>query len=800
MKQTFYISGMTCSACSSHINKNISNLDGVISCEVSLLTNQMIVEYEGIDEKDIIKCVIDSGYQASLTRPEEKKLHKSFDKLIIGIFLLIVLMYIAMYDMLNLPMFSFLTNPVVNVGIQFVLTSVVIVLFVHFFINGFKRLFKLAPNMDSLIAIGSTASYIYGIYYLVLICINYFNGNIGEANHLSHNLFFDSAAMILVFTSIGKYLEAKSKKKALKSVEDLVNMVPNTCNCIVDGIEKVININDVKIGDILISRVGDIIPLDGVVVSGEGSINEASITGEAMAIDKFKDSTVISGTLLIDGILIYKVTSTNDSSTITQITKRVIEAANSKPKIEKLADKISLYFVPSVILISVITFIIWFLISKDLTASFNYSISVLVISCPCALGLATPVAVMVASGVGAKNNLLFKDSEVLEKLSHIDTILLDKTGTITTGKLEVIDYKTSLLDSDFFRILHSLEVNSTHPLASSIVNYSTNFNFEKVTVSDYSNRIGYGVSGIIDNVKYYCGNTKYLTELGLVNPYENTTGVGLYLFNDNEVLGYVSLKDEVKKSSVDAINLWQKNGIMVCVLTGDTEENTNNILSSIRVDNIYPSLLPKDKEEIVTKYQNMGRNVMMIGDGINDSIALSKASVGVAIASGTDVAANSSDLVLAKHNLMDVVNAMNLSKLTFRIIKQNLFWALIYNVITIPIAAGVFSFIGLKLTPMIASICMSFSSLFVVTNALRIQGFRRKEVENMFELKISVPSMMCKHCEARVIDTLKKLNSVKDVKVDLKKKTVLIKSLYELEFTEVSNLLKQAGYDSTLIK
>ena len=617
---------------------------------------------------------------------------------------------------------------------------------------------------------------------------------------LSHNLFFDSAAMILVFTSIGKYLEMRSKKKALKSVEDLVNMVPNTCNIIVDGIEKTVNINDVKIGDILISRVGDIIPLDGVIISGEGSINEASITGEAMAIDKFIDSKVISGTLLIDGVITYRVTSTNDSSTITQITKRVIEAANSKPKIEKLADKISLYFVPTVILISIITFITWIIISKNLDESFNYAISVLVISCPCALGLATPVAVMVASGVGAKNNLLFKDSEVLEKLSKIDTILLDKTGTITTGILEVSEYKTTLLDSDFFRILYLLENNSTHPLASSIVKYSMNFNFEKTQVLDYSNRIGYGISGIIDNVKYYCGNTKYLLELGLSNPYENVSGVGLYLFTDKEVLGYVSLKDEIKKNSIDAINLWHKNGIIVCVLTGDTEENANNVLSGLKIDKIYSSLLPNDKEEIVTKYLDEGRNVMMIGDGINDSIALSKATVGVAIATGTDVAANSSDLVLAKHNLMDVVNAMNLSKLTFRIIKQNLFWALIYNIIMIPVAAGVFSFIGLKLMPIIASICMSFSSLFVVTNALRIQGFKRKEMENMFELKISVPSMMCKHCEARVIDAIKKISTVKDVKVDLKKKTVLIKSLYELDFNEIANLLKQAGYDSTLIK
>lgn len=794
MKKTFYISGMTCSACSSHVNKSVSNLAGVISCDVSLLLNQMVVEYEGITDKDIIKCVEASGYKASLTRFEDKKYNRSFDKLIVGIFILVLLMYLSMYEMLNLPIFDILKNPILNVSIQFVLTTIIIILFFHFFINGFKRLFKLSPNMDSLIAIGSTASYLYGIYHMILIYIS------DNPSHLMHNLFFDSAAMILVFTSIGKFLEAKSKKKALKSVEDLVNMVPNTCNILINEEEKNISINDVKIDDILVGRVGDIIPLDGVVVYGEGSINEATITGEAMSVDKFTGDEVISGTLIIDGLIHYKVTSTKDSSTITQITKRVIEAANSKPKIEKLADKISLYFVPSVILISIITFITWFLITKNIEDSFNYGISVLVISCPCALGLATPVAVMVASGVGAKNNLLFKDSEVLEKLTSINMVLLDKTGTITTGVLEVVDYKTTILDSDFFRILHALESNSTHPIATSIIKYALNFNFEKAMVSDYSNKIGYGISGVIDGVKYYCGNSKYLEILDIVNPYENINGVGLYLFNNKEVLGYVSLKDEVNKNSIEAINSLRKNNIKVMVLTGDTLENTNNLLSNIKLDGIYASLLPTDKEKIVTKYQDEGYNVMMIGDGINDSIALSKAMVGVAIASGTDVAANSSDLVLAKHNLMDVVNAISLGKMTFKIIKQNLFWALIYNAITIPIAAGVFSFAGIKLTPMIASVCMSLSSLFVVTNALRIQGFRRKEVENMFELKILVPSMMCKHCEARVIDAIKKLSSVKDVKVDLKKKTVLIKSLYELDFSEVESLLKQAGYEAKLGK
>lgn len=800
MKKTFYISGMTCSACSNHVRNSIIKINGVTSCEVSLLTNQMLVEYENLSDKDIISAVVNAGYNASLERPQDKKYHKQFDKLIVGIILLVLLMYIAMYEMFNLPVFDFIKNPLINVSLQFIITSIIGILFFHFFKNGFKRLFKLSPNMDSLIAIGSLASYLYGIYYLVLICLKYFNNDQVSANHLMHSLFFDSSAMILVFTSIGKFLEEKSKKKALNSVEELVNMVPITANILIDNEIKTISLSDVKLNDILVARVGDVIGLDGIIINGEASINESTITGEAIAVDKHIGDSVISGTLILDGVIQFQVSSTTENSTITQITKRVLEAANSKPKIEKIADKIASYFVPIVIMISIVTFMLWIIFSKDLTTSATYGISVLVISCPCALGLATPVAVMVASGVGAKNNLLFKDSEVLERLTKIDVIFLDKTGTITKGVPTVSEYATTLLDTNFFRILYALEINSNHPIAKSIISYCLNYSFDKVTIEQYENKIGYGISGLFDNTRYYCGNKKFIELIGVNNPYNNTPGVGLYLFTEEEVLGYVSLTDEVDKHSIDAINYWRKKGIKVVVLTGDTLENTNNTLKNVSVDEIYSSLLPHEKEEIISKYQSQGYSVMMIGDGINDSIALSKATVGVAIASGTDVAANSSDLVLARHDLLDVVNAIDLGKKTFKIIKENLFWALIYNVLAIPIAAGALGFVNITLTPTIASICMSLSSIFVVTNALRIQRFRRREEENMFELIISVPSMMCKHCEARVIDTIKKITTVKDVKVDLKKKTVVIKSVYELDFNEVSNLLKQSGYESKLVK
>lgn len=799
MKETFYVSGMTCAACSAHVKKAVESVSGVISCEVSLLTNQMVVEHNDVDARIIIDSVSKAGYKASKESPIEKAHNKLIDKIIIAIVLNVLLMYLAMYKMLSLPIFSFLEIPLVNSLLQLIISSSIIVMFFNYFINGFKRLFKLAPNMDSLIAIGSTASYLYSVYYLVLIIIASFNGDITRAHELNHSLFFDSSAMILLFTSIGKMLEGRSKNKALKNVMDLVEMVPDTCTIIKDGNTCIVSIDDVKVGDIILGRVGDIISLDGKVVSGVASINEATITGESTSVYKNVGDNVISGTLINDGVINYEVTNTKEDSTISIIAKKVLEAANSKPKIEKFADKVSSYFVPIVMAISLISFIIWMIISKgDLSTSLNFAICVLVVSCPCALGLATPVAVMVASGVGAKNHLLFKDSNVLESLTHIDVILLDKTGTITNGNPEVVKFESKISDTDFFRILYSLEKNSTHPLASAIILFSKNFSFEESNVYEYNNLIGFGISGIINDTRYYCGNEKYLSNLNLVSPYDNLDGSILYLFTDNEVLGYVICKDEISKNSVEAISSWKKMGIEVAILTGDTLSNAQKTLANINVDKIHASLLPTDKEMIVTKYQELGKKVMMIGDGINDSIALSKANVGVAIASGTNVAVDSSDLVLAKANLMDAVNAMRLGKKTFTIIKENLFWALCYNLIGIPIAAGLLSSLGIVLTPMLASIFMSISSLFVVTNALRIQTFNRKDVENMFELKFYVPSMMCKHCEARVIDAVKKVNGVKECKVDLKKKSVTVKSVSEISFAEFENVLKAAGYEAKL--
>ena len=798
MKETYYIKGMTCAACSAHVKKEVSNIDGISFCEVSLLTNQMVVEHDGIDSKVIINQVVKAGYKASIKPFDDVTHSKLIDKIIVSVILLVLMMYIAMYQMLGLPIFDILKEPIINASIQFVISSLIIGLFFNYFINGFKRLFNLSPNMDSLIAIGSTASYLYAVYYYILIIIATVNNNLSYAHELNHSLFFDSSAMILVFTSIGKMLEGKSRNKAIESVNELVNMVPSLCCRLNEGKEELVDINDVLIGDILIGRVGDIIPLDGEIVHGLASINEATITGEAMSVDKIIGDKVISGTTIMDGVIHYRVLTTKDDSTISLIAKKVMDAANSKPKIEKFADKVSSYFVPIVISISLITLITWLIISIDFTLSLNFAISVLVVSCPCALGLATPVAVMVSSGVGAKNNLLFKDSNVLETITHIDTILLDKTGTITKGKPEVSSFETKLSNTDFFRILATLETNSNHPLALSILEYSKNYSFKLSTITNFSNKIGYGISGNINNENYYCGSLKYLESFNLLNPYKNLEGTILYLFTDSEVLGYVLFKDSISKNSIEAIKEWKKLGIEVVVLTGDNLSSASKILKDVNVDKIYASLLPDEKEKIVTMYQEMGRKVMMIGDGINDSIALSKADLGVGIATGTDIATSSSDLVLARHNLMDAYNAILLGKKTFRIIKENLFWALCYNIIGIPVAAGVLYGFGIKLTPMLASIFMSFSSIFVVMNALRIQTFKRKEVENMFEIKFFVPSMMCKHCEARVVDSIKKINGVKECKVDLKKKSVLVKSTVEIDFDEFKKVLSIAGYEAKL--
>ena len=796
MASKYYIDGMSCSACALSVEKACKKLDGVTSCEVNFLTKEMKIEHYGIDSKIILEAVKKAGYKASLTPFEVLKHSKLIDKLIISGVLLVILMYLSMYHMVNLPIFDFLANTLVNSIIQLVITTVIIVLFFNYYISGFKKLFRLSPNMDSLIAIGSSASYLYGLYFVVRIIIAYINKDFDSMNQYHHNLFFDSAAMILVFVSIGKTIENNSKNKAKKSVVDLVEMVPNFVNIKVDGNIISKPVDKVELGEVVIGRVGDILALDGIVLNGACNIDESSITGEAMFVLKEANSKVISGTTVVDGVIEYEVTKTAKESTISVITNRVLEAANSKPNIQKLADKIAAYFVPSVISISLITFIVWMIISYDFSTSLNYAVSVLVISCPCALGLATPVAVMVASGVGAKKNLLFKDSNVLEKLSHIDTILIDKTGTITEGKLEVTDFYSTLSNEMFFKILSSLESNSTHPLAKAVTNYALTYSIDQFEVIDFNNKIGYGISGVVDGVKYYCGNLKYLEEIGL-KPDFDRRGISLYLFTENEILGYIVCKDTISKHSYEALNEWKSMGVSVNVITGDTLENATELLSGLPIDNIYASLLPTDKEKIVDEFQNAGKKVMMIGDGINDSIALSKSMVGVAIATGTDVAVNSSDLVLVRHDLMDVVNAMLLAKKTFTIIKENLFWAFIYNIIGIPIAAGVLSSIGIILTPMIASICMSISSIFVVTNAIRIQSFTGKEIENMFEMKFYVKSMMCQHCERRVLEAIKAISGVKEVKIDLKKKSVLVKSVVEISFEEFNKVLKVAGYEAT---
>lgn len=792
MKDVFYIKGMTCASCQATINNNVSRLDGVKSCNISLLTNQMEVTYQDISSKDIINLVNHLGYKASLTPFEEKRKNSLITRLIISIILMLILMYVAMGHMIPAIFPHFLHEPVLNSSLQLLLASAIIGLNFHYYISGAKHLFHLNPNMDSLVFIGSLVSYLYATYFYIIIIIN--KAQSLETMSYLHGLFYDSSAMILVFVSIGKLLESKSKIKAKKAVLELAKMMPNECLMVKDGKEVIANVSDVKVGDLLLIKPGDVIPLDGLVVDGISSVNEASISGEAMPVLKEKGSSLISGTTNINGLLTLEVTHLVQDSTLSVITKRVIEASNSKPNIQKLADRISLFFVPTVFLISLITFIIWLIISHNLGTSFNYAISVLVISCPCALGLATPVAVMVSSGVSAKGHLLFKEANAMEKLAAIDTILLDKTGTITKGELSVIEFKTTINKDTFISISKALEKASNHPLALALLKYSENFNTYDINIKNFNTEIGYGISAEIDGIMYYIGNKKYYERFALSYDQVENDGIMLYLFTKEAVLGHITFRDEISKNSYDGLNEFHKLGLKTVCLTGDKLSNARFLTDGGYVDEVYADLLPTDKEKILDKYIALGKKPLMVGDGINDSIALSKAYLSVGIGSGSNVAISSSDLVLTSNNLMDLANGIYLAKFTKRIIIENLFWAFCYNLIGIPIAAGALSMFGLKLTPMLASLFMSFSSVMVVLNALRIGTFKRKELINLYTYKFYVRDMMCKHCETHIKEALMSLPYVKEVTVDLKTKLVSVKTLNEASLDDLFVPVRSAGY------
>ena len=787
MEKKFNIEGMTCSACQAHVQKAVEKLDGLSYVNVNLLKNTMDVKYdESLTNDEVIKKAVENaGYKAYLPTENTKQKQVNKDnkgmKLIISAVFGLLLFYIAMGPMLHIPVPKIFTdNPLILAITEFLLTLPVIYLNIHYYINGYKRLFKLSPNMDSLIAIGSSASLIYGIFIIYQMAFKLSTNQ--DISHLAHELYFESASMILVLVSFGKYLESKSKNKTNEAIERLMDLVPKTAIIQKDNKEYEIPIDQVKIDDIIIIKKGMQVPVDGIIIDGSGSLNQSNITGESIPVYKDINDEVISSTILTNGYLKIKATKVGNDTTINTIIKLVEEASNSKAPISKLADKISFFFVPIVILIALISFII-FLFLENFTFAFSIGISVLVIACPCALGLATPVAIMVSTGVAAKNGLLIKNAEILEKTHSLKTVILDKTGTITEGNPVVTDI-INYSQLDLLRIAYSLELKSEHPLALAIINKSTENKLTPYEVNNYNGHSGLGIEGIIEDKKYYIGNTKFIESLNItfnknkIESLQNEGKTPLLISDQEKLLGIISVKDTIKKDSKEAIKALKSLGINVIMLTGDNSTTANAIGKEIGIDNVISDVLPNQKQDIVKQYQTEHNHVAMVGDGVNDAPALMSADIGIAIGNGTDVAMDAADIILASNSLIDVYHAIRLSKRTINNIKGNLFWAFFYNAIGIVLASGILYYpLNIKLNPMIGALAMSFSSVFVVTNALRLNTFNKKRKEEkvkMEKITINVNGMMCMHCHARVEKVLKALPGVTNVVVSLENKNATV--------------------------
>ena len=838
MEKKYDVRGMTCSACVANVTKAVERLDGVNTANVNLMTNSMKVNFDEnkINDEEIIRAVEKIGYGASPAGEKTKAKEESVgdreralkNRLISSSIFMLILMYIAMGHMVHLPtqgVFHGREGAIIFAFSQFLLALPVVFINRDFYISGFKGLKNRAPNMDSLVAIGSLAALVYGIFAIYMMAYGFGHGDMGLVDAYKDNLYFESSAMILTLITVGKYLEEKSKNKTRSSLEKLMDLAPKMATVIEDGKEVVKNIEDVRVGDILLVRPGESVAVDGKVIEGASSLDESAVTGESIPVQKSVGDKVISASINTTGSFKFQAEKVGEDTTISQIIKLVDEANQSKAPIAKLADEIAGVFVPAVLLIAATTFGIWMALGYGFENALNFAISVLVISCPCALGLATPVSIMVATGKSADFGLLFKNAEVLENLHKIDVIVMDKTGTITEGKPILTDIVTDLDQDEFLKIAGSLEKNSQHPLASAILNYAEEKNIGLDEIANFNSVSGRGLNGEVAGKKYLAGNLEYMLEekIDLKNfrsKAEELAGQGktsMYFANEREVMGIISVKDLPKKSSRDAIKLLRGMGKKIIMLTGDNEKTAEAIAKEIGVDETLAGLLPQDKNKEIDKIQKSGKKVLMIGDGINDAPSLAKADIGMAIGHGTDVAIESSDVVLMRSDLLDVVSALELSKATIKNIKENLFWAFFYNTIGIPLAAGLlFPAFGIKLSPMFAAFAMSMSSVFVVNNALRLRSFKPRGVKISLEeskpssekenvdkqkdleksekvTKIKVEGMMCGHCEKRVSDALEKTGKAKNIVASHENSSVEFID-QGLSPEEIKNAIEDAGY------
>ena len=815
MKQ-YSVTGMSCAACSARVEKEVLKVEGVTSCSVSLLTNSMIVEGSAGND-DIIKAVIAAGYGASSRETSQKdndtvednglidtETPKLKKRLIVSVIFTIILMYFSMGHMMwgfKLPSF-FDNNHIAMALVQLLLAAIVMVVNQKFFINGFKGIANRSPNMDTLVALGSGASFVYSIYALFAMTDASVKGNLSAVMEYMDDLYFESAATILTLITVGKMLEARSKGKTTDALKGLMKLSPKRAVILRDGVEVEVAIKEVKKGDIFVVKPGENVPVDGIVIEGESAINESALTGESVPVDKSVGDEVSAATSNQSGYIRCEATRVGEDTTLSRIIKMVSDASATKAPIAKIADKVSGVFVPAVIIIAIATFIIWLLVGQKIGFSLARAISVLVISCPCALGLATPVAIMVGNGIGAKNGILFKTAVSLEETGKVDIVALDKTGTITTGKPVVTDIVAvnNTTDEELTELAYSLEIKSEHPLARAIVEYGREKNISSRNIEEFKILPGNGLTAILteDNGKnpIYGGNYNFIsTKADMPEEIENISNklaesgkTPLFFAKNNKMLGIIAVADTIKEESPKAIEELKNMGIRVVMLTGDNERTANAIGSQAGVDEVIAGVLPEGKEKVIRRLKGEGK-VAMVGDGINDAPALTRADMGIAIGAGTDVAIDAADVVLMKSRLSDVPAAIRLSRATLKNIHENLFWAFLYNTIGIPLAAGVFiHLLGIKLNPMFGAAAMGLSSFCVISNALRLNWFNihdtkrdrkikksKKKMEEITMTKtIRIEGMMCGHCEATVKKALESLEQVSEAKVSHEDGTAVV--------------------------
>lgn len=822
--EQYNVTGMSCAACSARVEKAVSKVDGVTSCSVNLLMNSMGVEGTASPES-IIAAVEAAGYGASLKNApsaakaaqkeeiNDKETPKMKKRLAASVVFLAVLMYFSMGHMVGLPLPSYFVDDHAAVGlVELLLTVAIMVINQRFFISGFKGLINRAPNMDTLVALGSTAAFAYSVYALFGAIKAQTAGDMQSAMSYMHEYYFESAAMILTLITVGKMLESRSKGKTTDALKGLMELAPKTANIIKDGKEQSVPVERVQKGDIFVVRPGESIPVDGTVIEGTSAVDESALTGESLPVDKQEGSFVSAGTVNRSGFIRCEASRVGEDTTLSQIIKMVADAAATKAPIAKIADKVSAVFVPSVITIAVVTIIGWLIAGRDFGFALARGISVLVISCPCALGLATPVAITVGSGVGARNGILFKTAVSLEEAGKAKTVVLDKTGTVTSGKPVVTDIlpAESTSGKKLLEYAYSLETKSEHPLAGAVNLKAEESGSTAREVTDFEALPGNGLVAKLDGKELVGGNLGFISERAQVSAQQREAAESLaeqgktplFFAYDGKLLGTVAVADTIKEDGAAAIAELHKMGLEVIMLTGDNQRTADAVGKAAGVDRVIAGVMPDGKEKVVRELSEQGKTIM-VGDGINDAPALTRADTGIAIGAGTDIAIDAADIVLVKSRLSDVPAAIKLSRATLRNIKENLFWAFIYNVIGIPVAAGVFiNLFGWQLNPMFAAAAMSLSSFCVVTNALRLNFFKTgakpekktKEEKKTMEKTLKIEGMMCGHCEATVKKALEELPQVTSAEVSHESGTAKVTLNADISDDALKAVVEAKGY------